>query len=388
MHRFFTIRKFFTNRAPGQSIVVIAFMIVVLIGFVGLAVDVGNAYGQQRRVQSGVDAAAVVGMLAVQDNTTNSAVLGSIKAAMQGHGFLLSDTQHYSWQAFYIVPDISHPGQMMSKDISTQTGSAAPPNGIVNVSVKATATVDSYFAKVIGRPNLPAHAVGFACNAASTNVYPISVPYDLSADTSANTQYNPATWNTTTHTGPVISPANSAVWTVGSIWGFGTGNGKNGSPGVHVGYWHFNSNGSNSASTLDAQMAAPGSFHQGSSCGGGDNCYLEDSPQGANAPVAPYTAATQQNNKIEPYDYVSVYPGVKSSVLNGSNFTNHMTAGDTMILPMTSTGGGNGANGWLQIQQLGSFKLMNNNNPTFQYLGPVLNSSPVSCSPADTAGIQ
>lgn len=372
MHRFFTIRQRFVRRLPGQSIVVIAFMLVVMIGFVGLSVDVGNAYGQQRRVQSGVNAAAVAGMLSVQDNTTNSAVLTSIKAAMQGHGFNLGDTAHYNWTAYYIVPDVAHPGFMTAKNISTAyPGSAAPPNNIQNVAVKATATVDSYFAKVVGRPNLPAHAAGYACNAAATNIYPISVPFSPG---NSEIQYAPNSWNPATQTGTQI--ANTHVWTPGSI--FAILNDQS-APGIHVGYWRFNTGNTPNANTLKQQMGAPGVFHQGANCSD-QNCYIEEAIQNPQ-PISPpatsgYSAATQQNGKIEPYDFITGVPGNKAVVLNQPETQAHITSGDTMILPMTAGGGGKGANSWMQIQQLGSFRLLSsagseNGGLVLQYIGPV-----------------
>jgi Flp pilus assembly protein TadG len=43
----------------GQAIVLVAFMMVVLLGFVGLAIDSGHAYLDRREMQAGVDAAAL-----------------------------------------------------------------------------------------------------------------------------------------------------------------------------------------------------------------------------------------------------------------------------------------------------------------------------------------
>ncbi len=45
----------------GQSLIQVALMLVVLIGFVALAVDVGNAYAQRRRMQNAADAGALAG---------------------------------------------------------------------------------------------------------------------------------------------------------------------------------------------------------------------------------------------------------------------------------------------------------------------------------------
>src|SRR5207248_3899073 len=59
----------------GQAIVFVALMIVVLIGFIGLAVDGGRLYWERRILQNSVDAAA----LAASDNYQDSQ---SISASM------------------------------------------------------------------------------------------------------------------------------------------------------------------------------------------------------------------------------------------------------------------------------------------------------------------
>jgi len=50
------------SSAPGQSIPLIALLIVVLIAMVGLSVDVGNTYAQQRNTVRATNAAALAGM--------------------------------------------------------------------------------------------------------------------------------------------------------------------------------------------------------------------------------------------------------------------------------------------------------------------------------------
>ena len=45
----------------GQSILIIAFIVLVLLALVALVVDVGNAYAHRRMVQNAVDAAALAG---------------------------------------------------------------------------------------------------------------------------------------------------------------------------------------------------------------------------------------------------------------------------------------------------------------------------------------
>lgn len=57
----------------GQSILVIAFIVMVLLALVALVVDVGNAYAQRRIVQNAVDAAAMAGALKLSEHDAESA---------------------------------------------------------------------------------------------------------------------------------------------------------------------------------------------------------------------------------------------------------------------------------------------------------------------------
>ena len=49
------------KREEGQSAVMMALAMIVLIAFVALVVDMGNIYAQRRQVQNAVDAASFAG---------------------------------------------------------------------------------------------------------------------------------------------------------------------------------------------------------------------------------------------------------------------------------------------------------------------------------------
>ena len=57
--------RFLRTKTRGQSIPLIALLIVVLIGAVGLSVDVGNNYAQQRNTVRATNASALAGMNAM-----------------------------------------------------------------------------------------------------------------------------------------------------------------------------------------------------------------------------------------------------------------------------------------------------------------------------------
>ncbi|GAC1655569.1 MAG: hypothetical protein NVS4B8_30660 [Herpetosiphon sp.] len=388
-------------RAPGQTVVVMALMMVVLVGMLGLSVDVGNAYGQQRRLQSAMDAAAIAGMLGVQDNASNDTVLNSIRAGLQGHGFDVN-ADNFSWNAYYIIPDTANPSAVVARNIQTDyPGSSTPPANIRNVSVVATERVQSYFARLVGRPALPAHAAGYSCPYTPPGVYPLGVPNVLIA--TYQTQYDPATWNYSTRTGTQIP---TTGWTPNAIVRLPLG-ANTGQSIQHTGLVNLAAGTVQSDEQDKALLQPPGKFRpgplDGSPCAADDGCFHEAPvPAGFGVPPAPpYSAASQANNRLEPYDWIEGNMHDIDATLAGpdSPFERHVVLGDTMILPMlgvnnTGAGGQTGL-GSYQVLALGKFRLLawapNLNNDgylTFQYLGPQQPSRPVSCTAKDSASIR
>ncbi|GAC1561649.1 MAG: hypothetical protein NVS2B7_35890 [Herpetosiphon sp.] len=408
----FKLRQRFHLQRPGQTVVVMALMMVVLLGVIGLSVDVGNVYGQQRRVQSSVDASAIAGLLAVQDNASNATVLTSIQSSMQGHGIDPSAT-NYTWNAYYIVPDSTNPSAVVAKNIQTDyPGSSAPPANVRNVVVTATELVDSYFARVVGRSNMPAHAAGYACPYTPPGIYPLAVPATLNSP--YQTQYDPATWVYGTGgaqgTGTPLPPESwtSTGWTLNSIFKLPVGS-FTGQSQQFTGLVVLGANAGSDPATFAALMQPPGKYHpgpaDGSACPAGDlGCYHEAPvPSGFGVPPSPpYTSATQANNRLEPYDWIqgNMYDMTTDMV---APFQAHLALGDTMILAMVSANnsvpgrGLQGSNGAWQVAALGKFRLLaytnigvqdNSGTLTFQYLGPQQPSRPAACTAKDAAGIR
>lgn len=61
-----------TDRESGQTLVLVALSMLVLVGFLGLAIDVGNLRADERRLQETADAAALAGALEINYCTVNS----------------------------------------------------------------------------------------------------------------------------------------------------------------------------------------------------------------------------------------------------------------------------------------------------------------------------
>ncbi len=91
-------------KQPGQSLPLIAVMLVVIIGLVGMSVDVGNAYGQQRRIQLVTNAGALAGMNAVSRSASNADVCTSVQSTVTANRVARDDRYtSYRYQVHYTI---------------------------------------------------------------------------------------------------------------------------------------------------------------------------------------------------------------------------------------------------------------------------------------------
>jgi hypothetical protein len=91
------------QRQPGQSVILVALALVVLIGFVGVAIDGSNAFTERRAAMNAVDIAAMNGvraMLAARNQNQNGAYVRTIiENTLQAQGL---ETSNLTWQAYYV----------------------------------------------------------------------------------------------------------------------------------------------------------------------------------------------------------------------------------------------------------------------------------------------
>jgi uncharacterized membrane protein len=119
---------------PGQSIVLLALMLVVIIGFVALSVDVGNAYAEQRRVQSAANAGALAGMNAVLEKQPNAKVWENVKRALAGNR-IQTNRPEYTYNAEYIRADGTKANLGSWNGTGETIASGSPPNDVQRVRV-------------------------------------------------------------------------------------------------------------------------------------------------------------------------------------------------------------------------------------------------------------
>lgn len=165
------------RRSPGQSIVLIALVLAILVGLVALSVDVGNAYAEQRAAQRASNAAAVEGMRVITSGGTNSDAYNAIKATLEAHKIKVVDGGNGAvaapgervLNAYYVFGDGRTERIPMASD--------AIPSNVQYIRVDLSGSQATNFAGVVGQGSLPIKADAYA----SFDVcppYPIAVAQD------------------------------------------------------------------------------------------------------------------------------------------------------------------------------------------------------------------
>jgi Flp pilus assembly protein TadG len=148
----------------GQALVLVALSMIVLIGFVGLAIDVGSAYFTQRELQKAADAAALAGAQELPNSATATAVARQYGAADgdKNEATLVKDaTMAVSTRC------VTSLGCVPSRGVTTNV-----------IAVTETAQVPTLFAKLLGFDSFTVHAKATACSPCSAKPLDIMVVLD------------------------------------------------------------------------------------------------------------------------------------------------------------------------------------------------------------------
>lgn len=365
----FVIRRT-SRRAHGQTLVLLALMLVVITGMIGLSVDVGNTLGRQRRIQSAVNAGAMAGMVAYSENKTNAGVREDIRRGLSGHGVDLDDPAYDLLEFKYVLKD--------GTEIAIPANQAQQAN-VKKIKVEARERVTTFFARVVGQDTLPARAQGAACEGSyMIGTYPYGVPYYL--EVGHNRQFKA---DATTLQSPQFkklngSTASKLTWEEASppIFAIDSGNGKWGVSGQHNGWMSWLGGGS---SDLRESLSFPGNLPEG----------FEDSPAPAGQEVLP----TQGDGKLQVGDWINGKTGTDSDVTKDAGpLEQHVQMQDLMQLPMIDIAlnpdgsQGNGTNARFHVKAMGYFYLRSvdwKGNPkslVFEYVASAPVPS-VSCLP-------
>lgn len=169
--------RLYRTKVKGQSLPLIGLMIVILVAMVGLAVDVGNTYAEQRNTERAASAAALAGMNTLiaggSDYNVKMAIIGSLKSNKIDAASILD----------------AQPGQrIMTANYYDETGNTlrSCPNVGSNCPASELAKVryirvdikgeqPTYFARVVGQNEFPVGADAWAARGVCTTIYPIGV---------------------------------------------------------------------------------------------------------------------------------------------------------------------------------------------------------------------
>jgi Flp pilus assembly protein TadG len=137
----------FLRAKRGQVVVLVALSVTVLLGFLGLATDIGVLWSIKRKAQTAADAAAVAGL---------NATLGT-------------DSSAYSAAATDVATLNGFTGgsQNTTVTVAEPTGSACPGGTCIQVTI--TRSVSTYFLGVLGYKTIPITVSAGAYNTSGPN---------------------------------------------------------------------------------------------------------------------------------------------------------------------------------------------------------------------------
>ncbi|WP_161569182.1 VWA domain-containing protein [Candidatus Oscillochloris fontis] len=170
------LRRLARQRKPGQSIPIIALMILILVAMVGLSVDVGNTFSKERQAVSASNAAALAGMSAYMErssSTLDTAIYQAIVKSLESNGIIVGDGSNNTVEVTANYLDAQ--GELLAGHPVVGSGGTAP-NGATYIHVQLNGTVNTSFARVVGREDLPINAESHAglCQV-NSGVYPIGI---------------------------------------------------------------------------------------------------------------------------------------------------------------------------------------------------------------------
>jgi hypothetical protein len=209
--------RFTRSKAKGQSLPLIALMIVVLVAMVGLAVDVGNTYAEQRNTQRASNAAAVAAMNSLIAGGDDASVYGVLVNSLKSNNIKVAaaGSAPQSGERLLVANYLDSSGNPLPACPNVGSNcSAATLQSARYIRVDVSGKVDTYFARVVGRPDLPVGADSWVGRTTcASGIYPILVRNQLlgangfinSEGTYSDSNYR----NKTVKTIPLHDPANN-----------------------------------------------------------------------------------------------------------------------------------------------------------------------------------
>ena len=149
----------------GQILVIVAAGMVVLVAMVGLVIDVGYAWGQQRDTQNGTDAAAHAGAIVLLDRYAGGdpdpgwggswdwGVHLAVQLAATENGMTVPRAIYTDWQGEPLDPEVV---------VGPSDGLANPPDAAQGVAVEGRKTFEPFIAQILGFASFTANTAATA----------------------------------------------------------------------------------------------------------------------------------------------------------------------------------------------------------------------------------
>lgn len=335
--------KRFVRTHEGQSIVMIALLLVILIAFVGLTVDTGKAFARQRALSAGSNASANAGMNSVILNMTDAQVQATIKASLGSNSSTRYQQISVGQSAgtdkdivYFSAEYLNSEGEFVD-DVGAQPGSRPLGRGVSHVRVRTYENVGTTFSKIVGKDDLPVSAAGAAGRSNCVQgVMPITFHENI-------LQGPPAPRPMPNPYAELNAIPGYAKFYVGRAGGV---------PGQFL--W-LSWTGGQTAADLRASLTGAGNLSSG---------FNENTPP-ANDPAA----QRQMNNRLEVGDWMTGNTGNVAQVDDVLNW--HIANKTQMILPLHNAVAGNGSNGAYRASRFVTVRLISynfgGNNKEFQF---------------------
>jgi hypothetical protein len=343
------VKRSYGRRKAGQSLPLLALMMVFVIGMVGLSVDVGSAYSQERRMQNNANAAALTGMNTVVSaaggqRASNEQVWQNIRLSTAGNQ-VNNQADDYIYYVDYIV---DNGGKTLERirlaDWNGYTQDIRPglaPENIVRMQVTMEHRVPAYFTRVVGWNDFNVNVEGSAClGGYGLGVLSLGVPQNLVAKDDAGQPYH-----------VILDTKGKTLSALDPRWGnwnemedmtitFPVRTGTSGVPGTHVPWLSWG--GSNGNPDLKAGMTYPGTLHEG---------FVEATPMDSRLPnTAPF-------KKLTLGDWVNGDTGLRAGALRPE--LDKLRQDQTeFALPIYDYAGAEGQTAF-HVVRMGRFKLVN-----------------------------
>lgn len=156
----------------GQVLVIVALGMVAFIAMVGLVIDGGNAWGQQRETQNGADSAAKAGASVIQgiytdadpsNDPTDGDVGCAVEAAADANHVELDAAEYTDWQ-----------GVALGVDVGACGAGGAIPAGAQGVLATASQEFQTYLMRIVGFTDMTAEADATAVVGQTDGICPAS----------------------------------------------------------------------------------------------------------------------------------------------------------------------------------------------------------------------